>query len=168
MRDFLITKGVGKSVAAILIFYFVASFFTVVALLLDFIPLTQGYREKGYLVALLSSFASASIFYVRKTYIILFALGTPPTPPEGQQGSHNSAFIIYALIRPFFSVLVCFLFLLGVDHLIHSIVYEAVFSKGFLYFSAIASILLAAAIGPAIDMLPKIGKRSLSRLDGFS
>src|ERR1700730_10443268 len=100
MSDFLVSTQVCKKAAAVLVGYFLISIVIVVGLLSG----EFGNRSApftAYVIGPALSFATASLFYVRKIYLIIF--GNPQGDPRG---THDTAFLIYVLIRPFFAVLI--------------------------------------------------------------
>lgn len=159
MYEFLTSPKICKRAAAILVGYFLVSIVIVVGLLSGLFGVRQS-PYMAYIVGPMLSFATASLFYVRKTYLIIFA-----NPKGDIDGTHDTAFLIYVLVRPFFAILISLLSVLALEHLIDAMVTEPQLSDGFLIASSILGVLLGSITGVAMDALTAMGRRALAKLD---
>jgi len=161
MSEFRISSGAGKRAALVLLSYFFISATAAVCLLAGWLEIRHS-PHGAYVIGPLLSFATSSLFCIRKIYLIIFA------KPEGHtNGDHDTAFVIYVLSRPLFAVLIALLAILTLEHLIDAVVSMPNLSTGFVLASAILAIVLGTITGPAIDALTKIGRRTLSRLESL-
>ena len=159
MSDFRISTTAGKRSAIILLGYFFASVTVAVCLLAGWLGVRHS-PHGAYVIGPVLSFATSSLFCVRKIYLITFA-----NPQGHAEGEHDTVFVIYVLSRPLFAVLIALLSILALEHLVEAVVTAPVLSGGFVLASSIISLLLGTITGPAIDAIAKIGRRALSRLE---
>jgi len=159
MVDFKISARIAKLAAVILVCYFGISTTVSIALLTGVFGVRQ-MPHGAYIISPLVSFASCSLFYVRKIYQIGFS------QPNGfTETNHDTPFLIYILIRPLFAVLIALLSVLAFEHLIEAVVVSPTLSSGFVLASAITALVLGTITGPAMDAVTNVGQRALARLE---
>jgi hypothetical protein len=161
MHDFMISPQAGKKATCILVGYFSVSIAIVIAVLSGYLG-TRNSPYAAYVVGPILSFATASLFYIRKIYLIIFA-----NPQGDTSGTHDTAFLIYVLVRPLFAVLIALLSILALEHLVHAIVIEPQLSEGFMIAAAILGVLLGSITGLAINALTEMGQRAVAKLDAM-
>jgi hypothetical protein len=164
MKDFSISSTVAVWTAAALTIAALICYGVIIAKYAGYITLDccSTVRARAYSISAILAFGTTSLFYTRKVYLILFRNSESL---EETSSKHNLPFIFYVLLRPFFGALVSFLFLLSTETLIRSAVDDPHFSEGFVNIAIVSAILLSAVLGPALDSLPKAGKRLARKLE---
>jgi hypothetical protein len=162
MRDFSISPTVAAWTAITLMLAAMICYGAAVMMYAGYAPYEccSTVRGKAFYLSAVLAFGTTSLFYARKIYLILFRNSESSEAPS----RHNVPFVIYVLLRPIFGSLVSLLFLLTIEGVIRGAVDAPHFSEGFVSIAIVSAILLSAVLGPALDALPKAGKRLASKL----
>lgn len=162
-KEFAISRPVAGIAAATLALFVIISYGVIGAIYAGYFSLNccGSIRAVAYLTSIIVGFGTASLFYIRKIYLILFRNADSETNGPSK---HDLPFLIYVLLRPIFGSLVSLLFLVSVEALVRSAVIEPTFSEGLITIALVSSVLLSAVLGLAIDMLPRAGKKLAARI----